>query len=437
MSATIQKLFSFKERREELVSLVQQAHKDVQQGKILLFANFERDGYFFKQDSSFYYFTGLEEPAAVMCLDLATGKPTLFVPNFGKERAKWVAEVIEPDNEKSRELGFDSIEYLGNPCLGYMCHPFFTHREYENLLQLIQGWISQGQKIFTLNPANAHEYMEQRFVLDRIAKMAPAFDTVLIDISLQVSQLRRKKNKREIEQIYKAIEITIDAQEAAMQLMQPGKRENEIQALIEYHYTISGAKPSFTSIVASGKNSTILHYNENIGTLVSGDLVVVDIGALYNHYCADLTRTYPVSGTFTQRQKEIYMTVLETQEYIAQLAKPGIWLSNKNYPEQSLNHLARKFLEDHGYGKYFPHGIGHFLGLDVHDVGDYSEPLQVGDVITIEPGIYIPEESIGVRIEDDYWIVHDGAICLSENLPKQPKDIEKALEFAQQTVDKK
>jgi Xaa-Pro aminopeptidase len=432
MSLTNQKLFSFKERRNELISLVQQQHKDVSSGKILLFANFERDGYFYKQDSSFYYFTGLEEPAAVLCLDLATSQSMLFVPNFGKERAKWVAEAIEPDKEKAHALGFDAIEYLGKPCVGYQCHPFFTQPEYENFLRLVQEWLSKGEKVFTLNPTNASEYIEQRFVLQRIASTIPTFEHSLINISGLVAQLRRKKSKGEIEQLYKAIAITIDAQEAAINMLQIGKKEYEIQAAIEYHFIAGGGSAAFPSIVASGKNSTILHYMHNTKTLVSGDLVVIDIGARYNNYCADITRTYPVSGTFTQRQREIYTLVLETQEYIANIAKPGLWLSNKNHPDKSLNHLAKKFLEDRGYGHYFPHGIGHFLGLDVHDVGDSAEPLQVGDIITIEPGIYIPDESIGVRIEDDYWIVPDGVICLSENLPKQPDDIEEAIAQSRQ-----
>lgn len=418
---------SFLERRNELIACIKSAHNDIERGKVLLFANFERDGYTFKQDSSFYYYTGLEEPAAVLCIDIEKETSTLFVPNYGKERAKWVADVIEPSQEKARELGFDAIEYLGNPCIGYQCHPFFTHREYESLLRLIEQWIAEGQKIFTLNPTNAHEYMEQRFVLQRISKIVPAFEQALVDISIVVAQQRSKKSKREIELLYKAIELTIDAHEAVMNFMKPGKIEYELQAALEYQFIAGGGKVAFHSVVATGKNSTILHYGKNNSTLVSGDLLVVDIGAQYNNYCADLTRTYPVSGTFTERQKEVYNLVLQTQEYIAKLAKPGIWLSNKNEPEHSLNHLAHKFIEEHGYGHYFPHGIGHYLGLDVHDVGDYSQPLEVGDVITIEPGIYIPEESLGVRIEDDYWIIPDGAICLSENLPKEVKAIEKAL----------
>jgi Xaa-Pro aminopeptidase len=425
----------FQERRKELIKLVKQKHRD-SEGKIVLFANFEREGYDFRQDSTFFYFTGLHEPAAVLCIDLEAEESILFIPNFGNERKKWVADSLDLNTQTAHELKVEAIEYLGQQCLGYQCHPFFTHREYEHFLNFLQTILAEDQNIYTLNPVNASEYIEQRFVLQRIAEMLPSLKHAIIDITPLAAQMRRKKDKHEIEQIYKAIEITVDAHDAIMQLMQAGKKENELQALIEYHYTLSGATRAFSSIVASGKNSTILHYFDNQKTLVSGDLVVVDIGARYNSYCADLTRTYPVGGAFSQRQKEVYQLVLETQSYIAQLAKPGMWLSNKNEPEQSLNHCARKFVEDHGYGDYYIHGIGHFLGLDVHDVGDHSEPLQAGDIITIEPGIYIPEESLGIRIEDDYWIVSDGVICLSESLPKEINDIEKAVAAALQEDDK-
>jgi Xaa-Pro aminopeptidase len=174
----------------------------------------------------------------------------------------------------------------------------------------------------------------------------------------------------------------------------------------------------------------VLHYNQNSGMVKNGDLVVVDIGAELDNYCADLTRTYPVSGAFSKRQKELYNIVLATQEHIASLAKPGMWLKNRDKADKSLHHLAVKFLATRGYDKYFPHGIGHYLGLDVHDVGDYDVPLHEGDVITIEPGIYIAAENIGIRIEDNYWITKDGAICLSENLPKDAEDIEALMQRA-------
>ncbi len=145
---------------------------------------------------------------------------------------------------------------------------------------------------------------------------------------------------------------------------------------------------------------------------------------MYEGYCADLTRTYPVSGKFSKRQKELYEIVLETQQYIADKAMPGMYLNNSDYPDMSLNHLAKAYLKKAGYEQYFIHGIGHYLGLDVHDVGSTKEPLQEHDVFTIEPGIYIPQEGIGIRIEDDYWMARKGSICLSENLPKDPSDIE-------------
>lgn len=184
----------------------------------------------------------------------------------------------------------------------------------------------------------------------------------------------------------------------------------------------------FPIIVGSGSNSTVLHYTENNNVLEKDDVVVVDIGARYEHYCGDITRTYPVSGKFTKRQKEIYNLVLAVQRYIEGIAKPGMWLSNKEHEDASLHHLAKKFLHEHGgYDSYFVHSLGHYLGLDAHDAGDYTQPLQSGDVITLEPGIYLKEEALGIRIEDNYWIVEDGNVCLSDQLPKDAEQIEELI----------
>ena len=247
----------------------------------------------------------------------------------------------------------------------------------------------------------------------------------MIDISDIVAECRRTKSQEESEHIYNAIDCTMAAREA--QLIDVDKFEHEVEAGIEFVYIQSGGRAAFPSIVASGKNATILHYNANDSLMKKGDLVIVDIGAEIDYYCADLTRTYPVSGIFTKRQKELYNIVLETQEYIENLAKPGYWLFNKNEQEKSLHHLAYEFLDKIGYSKYFTHNLGHFLGMDVHDIGDYSKPLKEGDVITIEPGIYIPEENIGIRIEDNYWIIKDGVMCLSQDLPKDPNLIEEMM----------
>jgi Xaa-Pro aminopeptidase len=154
---------------------------------------------------------------------------------------------------------------------------------------------------------------------------------------------------------------------------------------------------------------------------------VIDIGAEYAYYAADITRTYPASGTFSERQREIYQMVLDAQEFVAAHAKPGYWLKNAAYPEQSLHHMAVQFFKEHGLDKYFMHGIGHYLGLDVHDVGSYQEPLKPGDLFTIEPGLYIRNEGIGVRIEDNYLMTGDGVRCLSAHIPKTVTDIERLM----------
>jgi Xaa-Pro aminopeptidase len=413
----------FKLRVKDLINNVKELHPE-KRGTFILFAGFEDDKYRFVQESTFYYFTGIQEPAVVLTIDLE-GHKTLYVPNCIEERAKWVVSPLQLSTEYAKQIGVDEVKLLGTTCFGYQMHPFFAESEYSNLTLDLKKKIDSESVLFVLEPHTPYGYIEQRLLLQRLRTFGAA--PKVVDVSSIIARMRRSKDVKEIELMYKAVEITCIAQEAAAKAISLGVNEAEVQASLEYIMTGSHAEIAFPSIVATGKNSTVLHYNQNNAELKKGDLVVVDIGARYDGYCADITRTYPVSGTFTKRQKEIYNIVLDTQNYIASIAKPGMWLSYKEKPDQSLNHLARAFIKEKGYDHYFPHGIGHFLGLDVHDVGDYTEPLKAGDVITIEPGIYIAEEQIGVRIEDDYWIVKDGVICLSEGLPKSVEDIEEMV----------
>lgn len=419
----------YKTRRAQLVQTVKDQFKG-KNGKIVLWGAFEQEASRFKQESSFYYLTGLNEPGLTLILDL-DGRSTLMIPNCVTTRAQWVQSAVSLEQKNASLLGFDTITHLGAECKGYQFYPFSPKEEYEQLVSLLHKMVESNQTLFTLSPDNSSEYAQQRMMVLRFAQWIPQLINVCADISLLVAHMRRKKDMEEIEFLYKAVEVTVLAQEAAAQAIKPGITEAEVQASLEYMMVASGAQPSFPSIVAAGKNGTVLHYTANSDMLKSDQLVVVDIGAEFAHYCADLTRTYPVSGRFTKRQKELYNLVLETQEYIASIAKPGMWLSNKEKPEQSLNHLAKKYLDERGYGSYFLHGIGHFLGLDVHDVGDHKRALQEGDVITIEPGIYIAGEKIGIRIEDNYWIVKDGVVCLSEYLPRKAEEIE---EFMQEGI---
>lgn len=416
----------FNQRREKVINKIKENFPE-QKGIILYFAGFEQSGIKFKQESSFVYFAGVNEPGCVLLNNLENHS-TLFVPNSGTTRSIWVANSIDPLNFKVDELSLNEVKYLGSPSSNYEFYPFFSLQEYKDLLSLIDSTIKSGGKIFTLNPNNQYQYFEQRFILERINKFLPNFLNSVVDISNIVAEIRRSKSIQEIEYLYKAVDITIMGHEGAIGIIEPGKFEYEVQAGIEYVFKANNAEIAFPSIVGSGKNSTVLHYTQNNKQLKKDDLVVVDIGAEYNHYCGDLTRTYPVSGKFSKRQKEIYNIVLDTQEYIEGIAKPGMWLSNKDNQDHSLNHLSKKYLKDVGYDKYFPHGLGHFLGLDVHDVGDYSQPLRVGDIFTIEPGIYIPDENIGVRIEDNYWMTQEGVVCLSQHLPKYANEIEDLIQ---------
>lgn len=417
-------------RVKDLLSMLTQEYSKTP-GAVVLFGGLEQGCAQFNQESSFYYFTGINEPGAVAVFNL-NGKSTLYVPNHGATRAAWVHTPLALTQENAKKLGFDIVTTLGQPLPGYQLYPFSDLKYYDALTADLNSLINSGGKIFTLMPHNASEYVEQRWMIERLNTVVPNLKSSCIDISEFAALMRRKKDMGEIEKMYKAVEITILAQGAAAQAINEGIRECEVQASLEYMFTGSQAHIAFPSIVAAGKNSTVLHYHANGDELKNGQLVVVDIGARYQNYCADLTRTYPVSGTFSKRQKEVYNIVLECQEYIAGLAKPGMWLNNKEKPDQSLHHLAQKFFEQKGYGKYFIHGIGHFLGMDVHDVGDSQQPLQDGDVFTIEPGLYIPDEQIGIRIEDNYWMVKDGVVCLSDSLPKTAEAIEK---FMQETED--
>ncbi len=415
------------ERREELVRRIRERYPESQNGIIILIGAFEQEHYRFSQDSSFYYFTGIDEPGCVLTLT-PHNHAIVYIPQYQESRSKWVLQSLEPTQEKAAEALLHSIEYLGTPCGGYRISPLFTAQEYGQLITVLKQYVEQKLPIYTLYTAGAYDYITQKWVLERLSKFIPGFEQCLVDISSIVTHMRRKKSSAEIEELYKAVFITMNAHEAVAHAIEVGKKEQEIHAFIEFVFAESGAVAAFPPIVASGKNSLVLHYTQYSGILNKEELVLIDIGARYNYYCADISRTYPASGTFTKRQRELYDIVLETQEFITSVAAPGYWLFNKNVPDKSLHHLARQFLEERGYKNYFNHGIGHFLGLDVHDVGSYTEPLEEGDVITLEPGIYIPEENIGIRIEDNYWVVPEGVICLSEELFKQPSEIERLVQ---------
>ncbi len=415
----------FKNRRQRLVERIKEQY-GVSAGVVIIAAGFELERHTFRQESSFYYLTGIVEPAAVLCLYL-DGRDVLYVPRFATSRAQWVNVLVDgPQDAKKIEVS--EVRFLGKDSPGYSFRAIFTQEKYETLLTDLDKYLVPGVKIFTLHdPSNEGTFM-QTVWYKNMQQWLPAL-TANVDASGVLYGLRRSKDEYELDLIYKAVQITNVAHKAAADLIKPGKFEYEVQAAIESVFTgLAGATTSFPSIVATGKNTTILHYTQRNKELKDNDLVVVDIGAEYGCYAADLTRTYPASGKFTPRQREIYQLVLDTQLYVESIAMPGMYLKNSKHPDQSLHHLAVRYLEERGYAQYFPHGIGHYMGLDVHDVGDYDTPLKAGDVFTIEPGLYLPEENIGVRIEDDYVMADDGAACLSYELAKEVEEIEALMQ---------
>ncbi len=393
-------------------------------GALMLCSGFEDNRVTFRQNSSFYYLTGITEPGAILLLYL-DGTEVLYIPQYGTARDQWLTTSIDTSAHTASLLGVDRIMYLGNPVSGYSFSPHFVKSEYEHLLHDIGTIIAKNGTIFCAQRQTKGGEITNQFLFTFFKTMLEGFESAVCDVSWDLEEMRRTKEVDEITLIAQAIAITNEAQRAAAQSLCPGKTEYEIQAIIDGIFIALGsARPAFPSIVATGKNSTILHYTDRTHTLQSGDLVVIDIGAEFGYYAADITRTYPVSGIFTPRQRAVYSMVLETQSVVASMAKPGMYLNNPAEQDKSLMHIARRYLDRHGLGKYFVHGIGHFLGLDVHDTGDVLVPLRAGDVFTIEPGVYIAEEHLGIRIEDDYVITDDGCFCLSDDLPKEPLAIE-------------
>lgn len=421
---------NYKNRRDQLINLVKDRY-GADTGSIVLFSPCDDAYRSFIQESNFYYLSGIVEPASVMLL---TDKEQIFyAPAYTDMRAKWVDSSVLLTQDYIESKKFDELRVTGVSVAAVHVYPYFEHAIYENIKNLLSNLIIQGKKIYTIYPTNSYESIQVRAIIDRLALVIPFLHENIIDISPLLAQLRRKKDMLELESLYKAVEITGNAHFAAMHQLKPGITEAELQATLEFVFTEHNALPAYPSIVAGGIAGTILHYGANNKQLLDGQLVVVDAGARYNYYCADITRTYPVSGKFTPEQKELYELVLQCQEIVAEQAKPGMWLFNKDEEDASLHHIALNFFKKHGYDKYFIHGIGHFLGLDVHDVGDRSKPLQEGDVITIEPGLYIPEKQLGIRIEDNYWIVDKTTpVCLSEAIPKSVQAIE---EMVQQSFD--
>ena len=402
-------------------------------GVALVFAPAEAEGpndvYGYRPDNNFYYLTGWPEPGAALLVagaaeakgDAPARKYTeiLFLPKRNYSQERWTGPKLGPDDPKAAELaGVDRVEPLDNLR--------------DELVKLPHG---REMKIYTDVPAG-DDTSNSTAPLSWLRNANAFFvGASFHDVRPLLASLRMVKDAGEVELIRKATNASIAAQFAAIRAIKPGITEREIASVLQYEWGKRGCeRPSYAPIVGSGFNSTVLHYSDDSGTMQSGDVVVMDAAGEYSLYATDITRTVPVNGKFTPRQREIYEVVLGAQKAAMAAFQSGKSSLRRNKPD-SLNDVASEYINTHGkdlhgepLGKYFIHGLGHYVGLAVHDEGDYDVPLGPGMIFTIEPGIYIPEEKIGVRIEDMYYVDNNGKLIrLTESLPQTVDEIEKLM----------
>jgi len=356
----------------------------------------------FFQETNFLYLSGWREPGAVMLLTRQS--EVLFLPARDPRMELYTGSKLGPDDpEAPKQTGFERV--MPKSALE---SAFQKAMESAPRIYLIPG-DARGQKLKSL--AVLHEEA---------------------DAAQAIARLRMVKSPAEIELIAKATDATVAAHLAGWKKTRPGVWEYQIAADMTNVYLERGCERSaYPPIVGSGPNSVILHYAANHRRLDSGETVVADVGAECSDYATDVTRTIPAGGKFTPRQRELYEIVLGAQKAAIAAIRPGMRLRGDG---ATLHKIAYDYINTHGHdlhgqplGKYFVHGLGHYVGLDVHDPGDPSAPLETGTVITIEPGVYIPEENIGIRIEDTVVVTADGCKVLSAALPREIADIEKIV----------
>jgi Xaa-Pro aminopeptidase len=395
----------------------------------------------YRQDEDFFYLTGSNEPGSALLLigdgpaattRLGTVVPAhsyreiLFLPTRNPIREKYTGAKTDAATPGAREiLGVDEVMALAS--LPAVYGAFLG----EDLRRAKEIWTQQDMDVATATLA--------------FASAALGTDVTLPthDVRALTTQLRMVKSPAEIALIQKATDASMASQLAGMRAIKPGVRERTIAGVEVGTMLAEGCeRVSYPAIVGSGANSTTLHYAENSRIMAAGDVVVIDAAGEYSMYASDLTRTMPVDGHFTARQKEIYNVVLGAQQaardaFVAGKSKMGsIEHRGADADKGSLDKVAFDYINTHGkdlhgdpLGKYFLHTLGHSVGIDVHDPYDYDKPFAIGSVFTIEPGLYIPEEKIGVRIEDTFYVSVDGKLIdFAEKLAHTPEEVEAAMQ---------
>ena len=372
----------------------------------------------YRQNSNFFYLTGIEETEAVLILMKRNkkGQEFYFTKKNDEHIVRWIGARKEPDDIKDIS-GLANVLFISE--LGNYKRSIFNG--IETLYYDYHSWSKGLQRLNLLD-------------IEEIKRDYPNIVFVKNAQELIFAE-RIIKSKDEIKLMQKAIDITNEGVLRALKNTKPGMFEYEIRAEIEYAFLKYGSRiPGFASIVAAGGNAAVLHYVTLDSIVKKNDLVLLDIGADYMNYSADISRTYPASGKFRGKQKDLYSALLDVQKKVIDYVKPGRSMKDVNKKTVILmGKLLKtfKYIKDEGqYFNYYPHSVGHMLGLDTHDVQGLTrgQPvLRKGMVVTIEPGVYIKEENIGIRIEDDILVTDKGRKNLSSAIPKEIKDIEKIM----------
>jgi Xaa-Pro aminopeptidase len=352
------------------------------------------------QDPNFYYLTGWTEPGAALLL--TPTQEILFLPRHDEHAERYGGIRASAEDANARAItGFDQVLPI------------------EKLESTLDTALAEHARLYAPWTESYAGQLRARYPFREVADATPL-----------IAKLRLKKSEAEIAAIQHATDVSIDAHRAAWKRVAAGQYEYQVAATFVGAYLEAGCEgPAYSPIVGSGPNGAVLHYSSNGRRMDRGELVVMDAAAQCDLYASDITRTIPVGGKFTPREREIYEIVLGAQKAAIAAVKPGAFLTGPG----SLTAIAHDYMDAHGkdlhgepLGKYFTHGIGHHVGLEVHDPVSEA-PLEAGMVITIEPGIYLPEERLGVRIEDVVLVTADGARVLSQALAKEPDEIEKAV----------
>lgn len=406
---------SFKDHRAALAELIED------NSAVIVYAGMPQhtneDGYSeFTVNSSFFYLTGLEREGMIFLMAKTNGavKEYLYIEEADPLAERWTGK-MPTISEAAAASGMDEADVLYLPSFTNRLNFLMARNKLEHV------YFDTYRHDFNDRP-NYNLAMAQEF-----AAKCPAVS--MHDLHSLLVPLRTVKDEEEIDRTRKAVNVTKNALEFVMKNLKPGMMEYEVQADFEYCCKKQGTKKlSFPTIAGSGYNGCMLHYETNDHVAEDGTLILLDLGAKYGNYCSDITRTYPVNGKFTERQREFYDLVLKANYAVRDAAKPGMTLKD-------LNDLTKKVLGEglvamgkiesvDEVGKYYMHSVSHSIGIDCHDCAFTDMPIKAGWIISNEPGLYVDEENIGIRIEDDLLITEDGCEVLSADVIREADEIE-------------